>query len=79
MEQQRTRNQDRPDRSSATEQADNMRDGLRDRLRDDEAIRNQDGGKDLGSSSDRAMFDDQDAAEERDTPARGSGRSESER
>ena len=80
MEQQRNGKQDQPGRASEMDDMEQA-EGSRDRLRDDEAIRNQDAGKDLGSSSDRAMFDDQESAEERDNPSgsRGSGRSESER
>lgn len=75
MEQQRMRKQGQPDRSSNTEQADGTREGLR----EGEAIRNQDEGKDLGSSSDRAMFDDQNSAEERETQPPDRSRSQSER
>jgi hypothetical protein len=58
----RSRNQDMPDRSSNMEQAE----GSREPSKDTESIRNREE-DDLGTSSDRAMFDDRESAEERDT------------
>ena len=61
MEQNRNRNQDMPNRSSNMEQAE----GSRESVESTESIRNRPE-DDLGTSSDRAMFDDRDSAEERD-------------
>ena len=66
MEQNRTRNQDMPNRSSNMEQAEGSRENV------DEAMRNRQD-DDLETSSDRAMFEDRNSAEERSTPeSRGS-------
>lgn len=61
MEQDRKRNQDMPNRSSNMEQAEGSRENVGGSIRN----RQDD---DLGTSSDRAMFDDRESAEERDTP-----------
>ena len=61
MEQDRKRNQDMPNRSSNMEQAEGSRENV------GESIMNRQD-DDLGTSSDRAMFDDRESAEERDSP-----------
>jgi hypothetical protein len=57
----RTRNQDMPNRSSKMEQAEGSREST-----NMESMRNRQE-DDLGTSSDRAMFEDRESAEERET------------
>jgi hypothetical protein len=73
----RNRDEDRPNRSSNMEQAE----GSRESQMGTESMRNQQK-KDLGTSSDRAMFEDQDSAEQRKrggVPASGDRKEESTR
>lgn len=60
----RHRDDEMPNRSSNMEQAE----GSRESSTDAESMRNR-RENDLGTSSDRAMFDEPEAAEERDTPS----------
>ena len=69
MQQDRKRNQDMPNRSSNMEQAEGSRENVSESIRN----RKED---DLGTSSDRAMFEERESAEERDSH---SGTSSSER